>query len=127
MNTGFNASSNFSVTSLSFGGYTSTSTNANGNGYHGALPPILMHSFRSFGVCEFYRPDGSLLNISGVTGMVQANQLGTISKLYKNNTIGAQGILTITSLPNVNMFVGATSNNGSPTYYDNKSISYYYY
>lgn len=126
-NTGLNASTNFSVTSLSFGGYT-TST-ANSTGYHGAYPPnFLMQSFKSYGFAEFYTTVGFAIDISGgVVGMVQANQSGITSKIYANGTIGATGTTTMTSLPNLNMYIGAANNNGSGYYYDNHLISYYYY
>lgn len=126
-NTNLNASTNLSVTSLSFGGYTSTTVN--GTGYHGAYPPdFLMMSFKSYNFCEFYRTNGTALAISsGVVGMVQANQLGNDSKIYSNNTTGASGTITMTSLPNLNMYIGAANNNGNGSYYDNKVISYYYY
>jgi len=127
MNSQLNASTNLSVTSLSFGGYTAST--GNGIGYNGAFPPsFLMMSFKSYNFCEFYRTDGTALAIaSGITGMVQANQLGTDSKIYTNGTIGASGTITMTTLPNQNMYVGAANNNGTANFYDNKLISYYYY
>jgi len=127
MNSQLNASANLSVISLSFGGYTATTIN--GLGYNGAYPPsFLMMSFKSFNFCEYYRTDGTFLNIGGgIVGMVQANQLSTASKIYANNTIGASGTNTMTSLPNQNMYVGAANNNGTATFFDNKLISYYYY
>jgi len=125
--TKLNASTTLSVTSLSFGGYTSSTLNA--LGYHGAYPPsFLMHSFKSFNFAEFYRTTASAISVSGgIVGMVQANQLGTTSKIYSNNSIGASDSVTMTSLPNVNMYIGAASNNGTGTYFDNHLISYYYY
>jgi hypothetical protein len=127
MDSGLNASTNLSPSSLSLGGYTSTTGNA--LGYHGAYPPnYLMHSFTSYNFTEFFRTNGSPIAVSGGTlGMVQANQSGTTSKIYTNNTIGASGTATLPSLPNTNMFIGATSNNGTATFFDNKLISYYYY
>lgn len=127
MNSGLNPSTNLSVTSLSFGGYTSTSADA--SGYHGAYPPnYLMMSFRSFNFSEFYRTVGSAIRISGgVVGMVQANQSGSTSKIYANGTTGATGTATMSSLPNINMYIGATNNNGSANFYDSHLISYYYY
>jgi hypothetical protein len=127
MNSQLNASTNLSVTSLSFGGYTATTLN--GTGYNGAYPPTyLMMSFKSYNFCEYYRTDGTALDISGgIVGMVQANQLSTDSKIYTNNTIGKSGTITMTSLPNQNMYVGAANNNGIATFFDNKLISYYYY
>jgi hypothetical protein len=127
MNSQLNASTNLSVTSLSFGGYTATTLN--GTGYNGAYPPdYLMMSFKSFNFCEFYRTNGTALDISGgIVGMVQANQLSTDSKIYTNNTIGKSGTITMTSLPNQNMYVGAANNNGTARFFDNKLISYYYY
>ena len=127
MNSQLNASANLSVTSLSFGGYTATTVNS--AGYNGAYPPsFLMMSFKSFNFCEYYRTDGTSLAISGgITGMVQANQLGSTSKIYTNSTVGASGTNTMTSLPNQNMYVGAANNNGTATFFDNKLISYFYY
>jgi hypothetical protein len=127
LNSQLNASTNLSPTSLSFGGYTSTTADA--AGYHGAFPPnYLMHSFKSFSFTEYYRTDGTPIAVSGGTlGMVQANQSGTTSKIYTNNTIGASGTATLPSLPNTNMFIGATSNNGTASFYDLRLVSYYYY
>ena len=127
LNSGLNASTNLSVTSLSFGGYTSSTADA--TGYHGAYPPnYLMQSFKSYNFTEFYRTNGSLINVSGgIVGMVQANQLGTTSKIYTNGTIGASGTSTMTSLPNQNMYIGSASNNGNGAFFDNHLISYYYY
>lgn len=127
-NTGLNASINLSVSSLGFGGYTST--NADATGYHGAFPPqYLIHSFKSFGLTEFFRTAGGPISVPGGTvGMIQVNQLGTSSKIYTNNTIGASDLTTMTSLPNLNMYIGA-SNNGTTgaAFYDFHLISYYYY
>ena len=127
MNSQLNASTNLSVTSLSFGGYTSTSTIY--AGYHGAYPiNYLIHSFHAFSLSEFYRPSGTAINIlNGVLGMLQCNQLSTSSKMYKNNTIGASDTVSFASLPNLNMFIGATNQSGSASNFDNKVISYYYY
>jgi hypothetical protein len=129
MNSGLNASTNLSVTSLSFGGYTSSTANRATDSYHGASPPAyLMHSFKSYNVCEFYRPLGGGLQILGGTvGMVQANQLLTSSKIYANNTTGASGTITIASLPNQNMYIGGINSNGTAAFFDNHLISYYYY
>jgi hypothetical protein len=127
MDTGLNASTNLSVTSLGFGGYTSTTTNS--TGYHGATPPnYLLHSFKSYNFTEFFRTAGSVIAVSvGTVGMVQANQLGITSKIYTNNTVGASGTATMTSLPNYNMFIGATNSGGGAYFHDNHLISYYYY
>ena len=127
LNSQLNASTNLSVTSLSFGGYTSGATTS--LGYHGALPPnYLMHSFTSYSFTEFFQTTGSSINISGGTlGMVQANQLGTTSKIYANNSIGATGSSTMTTLPNTDMYIGAASNSGSAMFYDLRLVSYYYY
>jgi len=129
LNSGLNASSNLSITSLSFGGYTSSTANRATDSYHGASPPAyLMHSFKSYNVCEFYRPLGGALQILGGTvGMVQANQLLTSSKIYRNNTTGASGTITIASLPNQNMYIGGINSNGTAAFFDNHLISYYYY
>jgi hypothetical protein len=125
----FNASTNFSITSFSFGGYTSTSTNTNTDSYHGAAPPsYLMHSFKSYNLTELYLPNGGRLSVSGgITGMVQANQLLSTAKIYKNNTIGAAQTNVIVTLPNQNMYVGALNSNGTATFFDNHLISFYYY
>jgi hypothetical protein len=127
MNSGLNASTNLSTTSLSFGGYTSSTADA--TGYHGAFPPnYFMHSFKSYNFTEFYRTNGSALDISGgIVGMVQANQLSTNSKIYTNNTIGKNDTITMTSLPNLNMYLGAANNSGTAQFFDNHLISYYYY
>jgi hypothetical protein len=127
MNSQLNASTNLSVTSLSFGGYTSTNTAY--PGYYGAYPiNYLIHSFFAFGLSEYYRPSGTPISIlGGVLGMLQCNQLSTSSKMYKNNTIGASDTVSFASLPNLNMFIGATNQSGSASNFDNKIISYYYY
>ena len=129
MNSGLNASTNLSVTSLSFGGYTSSTANRATDSYHGAAPPnFLMHSFRSYNLTEFFRTVGGSISASGGTvGMVQCNQLVLTSKIYKNSTIGASGLTTMTSLPNVNMYIGGINNGGTATFFDNHLISYYYY
>ena len=125
---GLNASTNLSVTSLSFGGYTSSTTDA--AGYNGAsVVPYLMHSFKSYNFVESFTP-GPTNYISlagGVVGMVQSNYLGTTAKLYTNNTIGGTASQTISSLPNLNMYINAVNSSGTPTFYDNHLISYYYY
>jgi hypothetical protein len=127
MNSGLNASTNLSVTSLSFGGYTSSTAGA--TGYHGAYPPnFLIHSFKSYGITEFYTTTGSSILVSGGTvGMVQANQLVLSTKIYTNSTIGASDIRTLPSLPNLNMYIGASNNGGTSTFFDDHLISYYYY
>jgi hypothetical protein len=129
LNSGLNASTNLSVTSLSFGGYTSSTANRQADAYHGASPPsFLIHSFKSYNFTEFFRPSEGAISVSGGTvGMVQANQLSTTSKIYANNTTGASGTITIASLPNQNMYIGATNSNGTATFFDNHLISYYYY
>jgi hypothetical protein len=129
LNSGLNASSNLSPTSLSFGGYTSSTENRNADSYHGAAPPgFLIHSFKSYNFTEFFRPEGGPIAVSGgIVGMVQANQLSTTSKIYANNTTGASGTITIASLPNQNMYIGGINSNGTATFFDNHLISYYYY
>jgi hypothetical protein len=127
MDSGLNASTNLSPTSLSFGGYTSSTANA--TGYHGvSFPNYLMHSFKSYNFTEFYRTTGTAIDISGGTvGMVQANQVGTDSRIYKNNTLGTNDVNTMVSLPNFNMYIGGTNNQGNGNFFDNHLISYYYY
>jgi hypothetical protein len=127
MDSGLNASTNLSPSSLSFGGYTSTTGNA--NGYHGAYPPnYLIHSFRSYDLTEFFRPLGGNINVSGgIVGMVQANQVGSDSRIYTNGTLGTNDLTPIGSLPNYNMYIGAANNGGSANFYDSHLISYYYY
>jgi len=129
LNSGLNASTNLSVTSLSFGGYTSSTANASGDAYHGASPPnYLMQSFKSYNVTEFWRTVGGSIVVSGGTvGMVQANQLGILSKIYTNNTIGGTNAATMVTIPNLNMYIGGINNNGTATFFDNHLISYYYY
>jgi hypothetical protein len=129
MNSGLNASTNLSTTSLSFGGYTSSTENKQGDAYHGASPPAyLMHSWKSYNFTEFFRPVGGPIAVSGgIVGMVQANQVGSDSRIYTNGTLGASGTITIASLPNQNMYIGATNSNGTATFFDNHLISYYYY
>ena len=127
MNSGLNASTNLSPTSLSFGGYTSSMADA--TGYHGAfISNYFMQSFKSYNFTEYYRTTNTSIMIAGGTlGMVQANQVGTDSRIYKNNTLGTNDINLMVSLPNVNMFIGGTNNGGSGTFFDNHLISYYYY
>ena len=127
MNSQLNASSNLSVSSLSFGGYSSTTGQT--LGYHGAYPPsYLMHSFASYNFTEFYRTTGTRISIAGgIVGMVQANHSGTTSKIYGNNSLGATGTATMTSLPNTNMYIGAVSDGGTASIFENRLISYYYY
>jgi hypothetical protein len=129
MDSGLNASTNLSVTSLSFGGYTSSAANRQADAYHGAFPTnYLIQSFKSYGVTEFYTTTGNSLLVSGGTvGMVQANQLVLSTKIYTNSTIGASDIRTLPSLPNLNMYIGGANNNGTATFFDNHLISYYYY
>jgi len=129
LNSGLNASLDLSVSSLSFGGYTSSTANRTVDSYHGASPnAYLMHSFRSYNLTEFFRPVIGSISVSGGTvGMVQANQLLTDSKIYRNNTIAASAAGTIASLPNRNMYIGAINSNGTATFFDNHLISYYYY
>ena len=124
-----NASSNLSVSSLSFGGYTSSTENRLADSYHGASPnAYLMHSFKTYSFTEYWRPNGAAINLTGgTTGMVQANQLDSLSKIYSNNSIGASGVFAITSLPNLNMYIGGVNNNGTAAFFDNHIISYYYY
>jgi len=124
-NTNFNPTGNFSVTSFSYGGYTPATTNKDG-AYNGAnvTPNYFMHSFRSFGVAEFWTSDGNdIIYSGGVTGMIQCNLLGTSKKLYANNTIGGSATAT-TILPNLNMYIGGV--NGL-SFRDNKTLSFYYY
>jgi hypothetical protein len=59
--------------------------------------------------------------------MVQANQLVLSTKIYTNSTIGASDIRTLPSLPNLNMYIGASNNGGTSTFFDDHLISYYYY
>ena len=127
MNSGLNASSNLSVTSLSFGGYTSSTPDA--SGYMGAAPPnYLMHSFKSYNFTEYWRTIASSILVAGGTvGMVQCNQLSVTSKIYTNSTIGATGVATMVTLPNLNMYISAINNGGSAAFFDNHLISYYYY
>jgi hypothetical protein len=129
LNSGLNASTNLSVTSLSFGGYTSSTANAPGDSYHGAAPPnYLMQSFKSFTFTEYWRTVGGPIIISGGTvGMVQANQLGISSKIYTNNTIGGSNVATMVTIPNLNMYIGGINNGGTAQFFDNHLISYYYY
>ena len=127
LDSGLNASTNLSPTSLSFGGYTSSTANA--TGYHGALPPnYFMHSFKSYNFTEYWRTAGASINVSGGTlGMVQCNQVGTDSRIYTNNTLGTNDVNPMFILPNMNMYIGGTNNGGSGTFFDNHLISYYYY
>jgi len=127
MNSGLNASTNLSPTSLSFGGYTSTTTDA--TGYSGATPPnYLMQSWKSYNYTEYWRTTVSSISIAGGSvGMIQCNQVGTDSRIYRNSTLGTNDINAMVSLPNFNMYIGATNNSGSPTFYDLHLVSYYYY
>ena len=128
MDSGFNANTNYSLTSLSFGGYSSTTVSS--SGYYGAsVVPYLMHSFNSFNFTESFTPGpANYISLAGGTlGMVQSNYLGTTAKLYKNNTIAGTASQTIPSLPNLNMYIGAVNSSGSATFYDNHLVSYYYY
>jgi hypothetical protein len=128
MDSNFNANTNYSLTSFSFGGYSSTTVSS--SGYHGAsVVPYLMHSFKSFNFVEFFTPGPTTYDqvAGGVLGMVQANYVGTTSKLFTNNTLGASNTGTVPSLPNLNMYIGAINSSGSPFVYDNHLVSYYYY
>jgi len=128
MDSNFNANTNFSLTSLSYGGYSSTTISS--SGYYGAsVVPYLMHSFKSFNFAESFTPGpANYISLAGgVLGMVQANYLGTTAKLYANNTIAGTTSQAIPSLPNLNMYIGAINSSGSPLFYDNHLVSYYYY
>jgi hypothetical protein len=128
MDSNFNANTNFSLTSFSFGGYSSTTVSS--SGYYGAsVVPYLIHSFKSFNFVEYFTPGPTTYDqvAGGVLGMVQANYVGTTSKLFTNNTLGASGTGTVPSLPNLNMYIGAINSSGSPMFYDNHLVSYYYY
>jgi hypothetical protein len=127
MNSGLNASTNLSPTSLSFGGYTSST--ANSFGYHGiSFPTYLMQTFKSYNFTEFYRTTGTPIAVSnGIVGMVQANQVGSDSRIYTNGTLGAFDVTTMTSLQNKNFYIGATNDVVSANFFDNHLISYYYY
>jgi hypothetical protein len=127
MNSGLNASTNLSPTSLSFGGYTSSTADA--TGYHGiSFPTYLMHTFKSYNYTEFFRTTGTPIAVSGgIVGMVQANQVGSDSRIYTNGTLGASDVTTMTSLQNKNFYIGATNDVVSANFFDNHLISYYYY
>ena len=124
-NSNFNPTGNFSLTSLAFGGYTSTATQKDG-GYNGSLSPNFLHSWYGYGLAESFI-SSSIGTSGGVLGMMQNNLQGGTHKLYKNNTTAASSLLVITSIPNQNMFVGACNNGGAGQFFDNHLVSYYYY
>jgi len=125
-NSGLNASTNLSITSANFGGYTKT--NINSGGFNGATPPVyFMMGFVSFFAAAYWRTNATNITTSPALGMIQANQLGTLSSIFKNNALAVTGNVTMTSLPNLNMYIGAVNNDNSATFFDNKELSYYYY
>jgi hypothetical protein len=126
MNTGLNASTNLSVTSLNFGGYTKTDINS--GGFNGATPPVyFMMGFVSFFAAAYWRTNATNITTSPALGMIQANQLGTLSSIFKNNALAVTDNVTMTSLPNLNMYIGAVNNDSNATFFDNKELSYFYF
>lgn len=126
MNTGFNASINFSTTSLNFGGYTKTDINS--GGFNGATPPVyFMMGFYSFFSAVYFRTNGTNITTSPALGMIQANQLGTLSSIFKNNALAITDNVTMTSLPDLNMYIGAVNNDNNAAFFDNKELSYFYF
>lgn len=124
MDTNFNPASNFSLTSLAFGGYTRTATNYD-NGYNGANSPLFIHSFYGYNLAESFIATSYRAISGGIFGMMQNNLQGGNHKVYKNNTIASTIAATIATLVNANMFIGRA--NGIGGSFDNHEISYYYY
>jgi hypothetical protein len=97
-----------------------------------------MHSFQSFTRTEAFIPGPTThqfisYNVgtsgnSGIVGFAMVNFSSLTFTLYNNGVIGQSKAGTIPpSLPNLNMFIGAHNNSGTPSGYDNKTISFYYY
>ena len=76
--------------------------------------------------CSFIiKINGTRIESSGTFGFLNNVKNGNDKYIYRNGSVLVSGSTVETSLPNNTFYVGAV-NNGSPIFYDNKQLAFYY-
>jgi hypothetical protein len=123
-NTYLQPSTQLTTSNYSYGGYSRN--NENGLGYNGCgTPNWFIQSFHSYNLTQFYSTNGTRIESSGTFGFLNNVKNGNDKYIYRNGSVLVSGSTVETSLPNNTFYVGAV-NNGTPVFYDNKQLAFYY-
>jgi hypothetical protein len=123
-NTYLQPSTKLTTTNYSYGGYSRN--NQNGLGYNGCgTPNWFIHSFHSYNFTEFWSTNSTRILSAGTFGFLTNVKDNNDKYIYRNGSLLVSGSAVESTLPNNTFYIGA-ANNGTPTFYDNKQLAFYY-